>query len=264
MPRNIYETDALLSQYLLFHYGKKKDVFPFDFGPVDALDFHSRCVEFLIKNTSSNPEARVLDLGCAVGRSSFELAKYCQEVIGIDYSAKFIKTAKQLQKKGFIKFKKINEGLLGEMLRVKVPEGIDRRRVKFMKADACHLPKTLGTFDAVLLSNLLDRLKEPRLCLERLNFLVKPGGVVLIASPYSWLEEFTPRRHWLGGNFQNGKPQQPFATIKRIMERSFDFIKCEEFPFLFQEHKRKYQWVVSQGSLWRKKKILQERSHGHV
>jgi len=253
MPKNIYETDLLLSQYLLFHYGKKKDVLPFDFGPVEALDFHRRCVEFLMKNITSNLKARVLDLGCAVGRSSFELARFCQEVIGIDYSAKFIKTAAYLQKNGSIKFEKINEGRLGEMIRVDVLADIDRRRVKFMKADACHLPKILGTFEAVLLSNLLDRLKEPRLCLERLNSLVKLGGTVLIASPYSWLEEFTPRHNWLGGTYRNGKPQQPLAAIKRIMEKSFDFIKCEEFPFLFREHQRKYQWVVSQASLWRKK-----------
>jgi len=33
---------------------------------------------------------RALDLGCAVGRSSFELAREYQEVVGIDISQTFI------------------------------------------------------------------------------------------------------------------------------------------------------------------------------
>jgi len=255
MSKNIYETDILLSQYLLFHYGKKEDVFSFDFGPGDALDFHSRCVDFLMKNISSNPKARALDLGCAVGRSSFELARYSQEVIGIDYSAKFIKTAEHLQKKGFIEFKKINEGLLGEMLRIKVPEGIDRRRVKFMKADAGRLPKNIGTFDAVLLLNLIDRLYDPRLCLSKISSLVKAEGVLLMSSPYTWLEDFTPREKWLGGFMKKGRPVETFEMIKNILKPDFDLLKCCDLPFLIREHHRKFQWSVAQVSIWRKPRV---------
>lgn len=29
--------------------------------------------------------------------------------------------------------------------------------------------------------------------------LVRPGGVFVLVSPYSWLEEYTPREEWLGG-----------------------------------------------------------------
>ena len=40
---------------------------------------------------------RVLDVGCAVGRSSFEAARYASDVLGIDFSHSFIAAANQLK-----------------------------------------------------------------------------------------------------------------------------------------------------------------------
>jgi 2-polyprenyl-3-methyl-5-hydroxy-6-metoxy-1,4-benzoquinol methylase len=44
------------------------------------------------------PTTRALDIGCAVGRTSFELSKAFDAVIGIDYSHSFIGAAQQLAK----------------------------------------------------------------------------------------------------------------------------------------------------------------------
>lgn len=35
-------------------------------------------------------ELRALDLGCATGRTSYELSRCFDKVIGLDYSARFI------------------------------------------------------------------------------------------------------------------------------------------------------------------------------
>jgi len=93
---SMYETDLLLNQYLLFHYGTAEDQLPYAFGPRDSLFFPQRCVsEFL-------PEIgrieRSLDLGCAVGRSTFELSCWSDEVLGIDSSRRFIQCAQSIQK----------------------------------------------------------------------------------------------------------------------------------------------------------------------
>jgi 2-polyprenyl-3-methyl-5-hydroxy-6-metoxy-1,4-benzoquinol methylase len=45
----------------------------------------------------------------------------------------------------------------------------------------------LGEFDAVLAANLLCRLPSPEAFLNRTATLVKPGGVLVMVSPYSWL-----------------------------------------------------------------------------
>ena len=44
MSTNPYESDVLLQQYLIFHYGSAEEQFPYAFGGADALDFPKRCV----------------------------------------------------------------------------------------------------------------------------------------------------------------------------------------------------------------------------
>ena len=48
MQANVYETDLLVNEYLLFHYGTAEDQLPYAFGPKEALFYPVRCVsEFL-------------------------------------------------------------------------------------------------------------------------------------------------------------------------------------------------------------------------
>lgn len=57
---------------------------------------------------------RALDVGCAVGRSTFELALEYDEVVGIDYSNAFIQRCQELKMTGRSSYKLITEGVLGE------------------------------------------------------------------------------------------------------------------------------------------------------
>jgi SAM-dependent methyltransferase len=54
------------------------------------------------------------------------------------------------------------------------------------------MPERFGPFNVVFCGNLLCRLPDPMLFLDRLPSILKPGGVVVLVSPYSWLEEYTP------------------------------------------------------------------------
>ena len=44
--------------------------------------------------------SRALDVGCGVGRSSFELAKHFKTVLGIDFSQAFVDRCNELKKHG--------------------------------------------------------------------------------------------------------------------------------------------------------------------
>ena len=73
--------------------------------------------------------------------------------------------------------------------------GIHTQAVRFVQGDACSLPRDLGgPFDAVLMSNLLDRVPDPEQCLASISEQLSPGGVLVIVSPFSWAEEHTDRR----------------------------------------------------------------------
>lgn len=45
----------------------------------------------------------------------------------------------------------------------------------------------------ILAANLICRLPNPRKFLDSLKNLVEPGGIVVITSPYTWLEEYTSK-----------------------------------------------------------------------
>jgi len=55
-----------------------------------------------------------MDIGCAVGRSTFELAREFDEVVGIDFSRSFIQRCQELKMTGQAAFWLATEGTLGE------------------------------------------------------------------------------------------------------------------------------------------------------
>ena len=247
---NFYETDRAVAEYLLFHYGSPQQILPYPFGPAGALEFPVRCVTECVDWDQLPQPARALDLGCAVGRASFELARLCPEVVAIDSSQRFIATAQYLQQHGALTFDCLEEGAQTSRATVQVPAGIDSRRVKFETGDAQELRMDMGTFDILLMANVIDRLANPRRCLEKLPHLLVPGGRLIITSPYTWLEEYTPKENWLGGFVRGGVPVRTIDSLREILEPHFNPVLVKDLPFLIREHARKFQWGVAEASLW--------------
>ena len=246
MADNIYESDRLVREYLLFHYGESDEILPWKTGPREALRFAQRCVRELINSSSVGRDARALDVGCAVGRSSFELAGHCREVIGIDSSAAFIAAAERIRQTGALPYEYAVEGARTASATAHLPAGSVAERVRFETGDAMDLRRDLGTFDFVLAANLLCRLPDPRVFLARAAELVKPGGQLLLTTPFTWLEEFTPRNKWIGGTAESESADE----LTRLLEPHFELKLSKDLPFLIREHARKYQWSVAWGTRW--------------
>jgi putative 4-mercaptohistidine N1-methyltranferase len=244
---DIYETDSIVREYLFFHYGKAEDVLPWPEGPHTALNFPVRCAEWLRKSAHATGSA--LDLGCAVGRSAFALAPHFDRVQGIDYSQAFVNAASRLNAEGAIDIRYPVEGELDLALRIEMPPA---NNLQFIRGDACELPHDIGSFDALLMANLICRLYDPAKCLDRLPGLVNPGGVVLITTPCTWLELFTPREKWMGGVIRGGEPVCTLDGLKAALEGPFTLEKTVDMPFLIREHARKFQWSVAEASIWRR------------
>jgi len=251
---NVYETEKLLSEYLLFHYGSAAEICPPP-GAEHALDFPLRCVRECVEVSSLPARATALDLGCAVGRSTFELARHCDEVLGIDFSKRFIDAANQIVENGCYEYQRTNEGNLTTALRANVPSDIDRKRVRFETGDAMNPRRDLGGFDVVLMANLIDRVREPARALSHLACLVKAGGQLIITSPYTWLPEFTPPGNWLGGFERDGERISSLDGLHELLDLFFDFQTVRDLPFLIREHARKFQLSVAQASIWRRKAV---------
>ena len=247
---DFYETERALSEYLLFHYGSPEQTMPWSFGPVTALSYPARCVSECLDLSRLPAQARALDLGCAVGRAAFELARHCSEVIGIDYSHRFIEVACHLQQHGSFSYAYAEEGLLTTRATAEVPAELDRQRVTFEQGDAQALRSDLGQFDVVLMANLVDRLRDPSRCLSALPSLLRTGGQLVLTTPCTWLDDYTPRSHWLGGFEKAGHPVRTLATLQALLDSYFTLARTLDMPFVIREHARKFQWSVAQAMVW--------------
>ncbi len=241
---DLYESDKLLSEYLLFHYGTTAEILPpvreWPSGMIAALDFPARTVAHF----STTPVSRGLDLGCAVGRSTFEMTRHCTEVVGIDYSHAFIAAAQALQRGESLVYQRRDEAAATTQLTAHLPAGVDPTRTHFHQGDAMMLPANLGKFDRVHASNLLCRLREPIRLLKRLPELVAPGGELVLATPCTWLEEFTPQENW--------PPAGTFDWLTQMLSPHFSMKSMRDEPFLIRETSRKFQWTFSLVTVWRR------------
>jgi putative 4-mercaptohistidine N1-methyltranferase len=240
-------SDELLAQYCEFHYGREY------FG-VD--NFPKKCAESVL-SLSGRQTRRALDLGCAVGRSSFELARIYKHVDALDYSARFIDTAKEIQRAGQLTFPIKEEGDISFDQKITLAEhGLNKLKgsLTFHQGDACNLSNEFKEYDLVTAFNLLCRLPEPRKFLEGIHGIINTGGIFVITTPCTWMEEFTEKSKWMGGYYKNGVAVNTFEGIKAVLSNNFRLLdEPQEIEFVIRETKRKYQHSFSQFSVWEKK-----------
>ena len=243
MEENPYESTKLLGEYLLFHYGKEDEVLPWSKGPVEALGFTSRTVEALIEDKDFNADSKALDVGCAVGASSFVLGKYFGDVLGVDFSQNFIDAANTLNEQNSLQYSYQVEGDC--FLETKAFPKSSRGKVSFRVDDAMNLSGSLSNYDLVHAANLICRLSFPQKFLDRVPHLVRQGGQLLLATPFTWLEEYTPRNNWIGSG----------DSKEKLIEKLSPWFQLEyeeDLPFLIREHQRKYQYSLAWGTRWRR------------
>ncbi|KAI6658986.1 hypothetical protein LOD99_14662 [Oopsacas minuta] len=247
-----YETTIQLNEYMCLHYAKEQDFDYPDLLPVNGLYFPLRCAQVCLDFCSQR--GRALDVGCAVGRSSFELARGFSDVLAIDYSQRFVDAGSQLVRDGEMEYVILEEGVCGKTATALVDSDIERSRVKFMKGDACNLPYSIGTFDCILAANLICRLQNPLSFLGRVFSLLNPDGILVLTTPFTWSSKFTPQDLWLGGTYDNNvDSKSSFTELKKILEVDFELLETRDMPFLLKETRRKHQWTVSLCSVWRLK-----------
>ncbi|OYZ66476.1 MAG: putative 4-mercaptohistidine N1-methyltransferase [Sulfuricurvum sp. 24-42-5] len=245
---NIYETDELVGQYCDFQYGDEY------FG---VANFAKACAQKAIDYSKGTSQTKALDLGCATGYASFELAKIFDYVDGIDYSQAFVNVAKQLQHTGGISYTQNGEGEIKNRKDVCVDDFGFREvssKVHFSQGDACALAPEFKEYDLIMATNLIDRLYAPHLFLKTIHERLNKNGVLVLTSPYTWKEEYTAKEFWVGGYAdENGQEITTLNALKEMLGKHFELVATEDVPFVIRETPRKFQYTISQMSVWKKK-----------
>lgn len=244
----IYEAPDTVSEYLLFHYGDADDVLGVMPGPREAVGFAKRLVCELAASHPASSTA--LDMGCAVGATAFELSKSCESVLGVDFSQAFIHAAEKIRQTGSIRAAKRIEGHRTSNFTATLDQECHPERVTFEVGDACQIRADMGQFDLVVAANLICRLPDPQAFLARLPSLVRPGGQLILTTPFTWMEDYTPVENWLGATEETG---DSFDVLCRELQGEFTLELRRDIPFLIREHSRKFQYTVAIGSRWRRR-----------
>ncbi|CAN5244991.1 hypothetical protein BH23VER1_BH23VER1_29730 [soil metagenome] len=234
---NPYESQKLLDEYLLFHYGTLEEIAAPLAIPEVALHFPVRSAALV-----PGGGADALDLGCSVGRSTFELSKRFRRVLGIDSSSAFIAAAEEIRTRGAREYHRLDEAHRRTPLAATLPAGAAPEHTAFQSGDAMDLPADLGPFDAVHAANLICRLADPARLLSRLPGLIRPGGHLVLTTPCTWLGEFTPPERW---------PDIPtLGWLSAQLDPAFALQESRDLPFLIRETARKFQFALAQASIW--------------
>jgi 5-histidylcysteine sulfoxide synthase/putative 4-mercaptohistidine N1-methyltranferase len=259
-----YETQTIFDEYMTLHYAPAEVQMPYQgssskvAGPAEATQFPQRCADLVSQwcDELGIKKERALDIGCAVGGASFRLASAFAHVEGIDLSGQFIAAAQTLQREHKLEYRYKVESDIYETT-VAAVDAAAAAKANFQQGDACNLPSEWAGFDAVLMANLLCRLPDPEACLKRMSGekgVVRQGGLLVLVSPYSWMTGYTPKDKWLGGYLDSdGNRHFSEDGLKALLSSDFELLEVADVPLVIREHRRKFQYIVAQAMVWRRK-----------
>ena len=140
----------------------------------------------------NNVAAEVLDVGCGVGRTTADYAKFFRnaKVTGIDSAKLMIDMANRLHFSNETAILDMNRLGFGVMRL----QGIKLQNVRFLNIglEDFSLEEQRGRFDIVTAVNLLDRTVDIKQDIARIFQLLKQKGIFIIATPLN----FSTSEHW--------------------------------------------------------------------
>lgn len=167
------------------------------------------------------PEGPLLDLGCATGRTAFELARRTRgPVLGVDLNFALLQVAAEALRRGEVRYPRRRLGLVYDSRRHPVATP-GAARVDFWVADAGALPFAAGRFAAIVGLNLLDSVASPAEAVTALSRALAAGGKLVLATPWDWSPAATPVEAWLGGHSQRcGEGGAAEPVLRRRLEEA--------------------------------------------
>lgn len=250
-PFNTYETDPDIAKYLEFHFGEPH---------LGVPNFPKACIDTLIETIKGYTLNRVLDIGCAVGRSSFELARYVGEtghVDAVDVSTRFIRNALALADHGSARYLITEDGDIQHLKTASLHDlelADYTDRVTFSQSDAGNLNPIYQGYDLIFAGNLIDHLYAPAAFLRTVHRRLHDGGILVLTSINDWDDARTKKENWLGGIKVNGENKTTLDGLHEILAPHFNVLAApQDIPYIMRETGRKYQHAIAQMTCWKKK-----------
>lgn len=160
----------------------------------------------LMKMLAPKESEVILDAGCGGGFFTYEIARKCKLCIGIDWN--------------------LYKGLSLAMG--------SQSNVAYVKGDVQKLPFMSGVFDKLLLSSVLQMVKDDRALLEECYRVLKGNGILVLSVPLEYihlktLNNYKPQLKEIFGSL--GKAYYDYdEVIKLLVTEGFEIMQTEYSP----------------------------------
>ena len=253
-----YANDDMVNEYLAFHFPDHDTLATLlpDVVLPALRDRYPYGVQQLWQRyaTLNTKAASALDVGCACGRMSFALAQDHARAVGLDYSANLTRAAQSVAGTGIATYQLPCEGSIARDVRIEVPYTPEvRKRTSFTIGDAHALPFGSSSFATVIALNLIDRVRDPQQVLAELVRVCAQKGLVIVGSPYTWLEQFTPRHNWLASNAEPTGVIRGAQRVSTLLAPSCELVYSCDLPFCIHHHARSAQLGLAHVQCFRRR-----------
>jgi putative 4-mercaptohistidine N1-methyltranferase len=251
---NLYETDPMVLKEIDSHYPEDAGLVA---GTQPFAKLSAAAVTDVVERLGKTA-GRVLDLGCSVGRRTFELASTFDECVGIDRTARYIKAAVRLQDGEMVRYTVPMDGSINSFHEVSLKTlGMEAAagKVQFWQNDAQNLDaKKFGDFDVVVAANVIEQLAEPKAFLAQIHEFVKPGGLLVLSSTYNWDEDVTASENMIGGYKcpTSGENVSTVAGVEELLKGSFVRVESEtsDIAAVQRSTLRSMQYDLAEMTVW--------------
>jgi SAM-dependent methyltransferase/uncharacterized protein YbaR (Trm112 family) len=164
------------------------------------------------------PHGLWLDIGCSVGRGTFELAKATGALtVGVDLNFSMLRLAEEIRRTGRARYARRRVGIAFDFVDDAIPD-LPANDVSFWCTDVATLPFAAGQFQGALSMNMLDCVASPLSLLCQMGRILQPGAEAILATPFDWAAGATEAAAWLGGHSQRSTHQgSSLAELRRVL-----------------------------------------------
>ena len=246
---NRYETNGDICQQLESHYGQ-------DYLNVDnyPLQIAKMVNEYL--NKYQVPSSKLLDIGCSVGRCSFELAQSFEQVEAVDFSAGVIQHGVQLKTGHQVRYVIESEGDIVDFNEIDLNAlnlSHYSANVKFFQGDASNLKEVFKGYDVILAQHVLEKTYHPAQFLKNVAPRLNDQGLLIIVSDYQFTDQVSEKSKWLSGVKVNGENVCGLDGLLPLLADDFNLVEQQDLTRVLKENQRNFKVSQCQITVWQLK-----------
>jgi 5-histidylcysteine sulfoxide synthase/putative 4-mercaptohistidine N1-methyltranferase len=246
---NRYETSRDICQQLESHYGQ-------DYLNVEnyPLQITRMVNKYLDKYQISS--SKILDLGCSVGRCSFELAQFFDQVEAVDFSAGVIQHGVQLKTGHRVRYVVENQGDIVDFNEIDLNLlnlGQYSSNVKFFQGDASNLKEVFKGYDVILAQHVLEKTYHPAQFLKNVAQRLNDQGLLIVVSDYQFTDQVSDKSKWLSGVKVNGENVCGLDGLLPLLTDDFNLVEQQDLTRVLKENLRNFKVSQCQLTVWQLK-----------